>query len=261
MKLLRLVCVAAAVVSIAASGGCRKSQKTEPGVATPSVTISKAKVPLGSPLDVTYSFVVAQDAPAFQENYHVFVGFVDPDNQLMWTDDHMPPVPTKEWKPGQTIKYTRTVFIPIYPYVGEAEIHMGLYSLQTQKRVSLIGKDAGMRAYNVARFQLQPQSENLFTSFKSGWHPAEVAEHNDLVAWQWTKKNAVLEFKNPRKDATFYFETDNPGNAFAEPQQVQLSIGGQKVQEFTVMPKAAPMLRKIPLTAAQLGTDDMVDLD
>jgi hypothetical protein len=38
----------------------------------------------------------------------------------MWTDDHTPPVPTTQWKPGQTVEYTRTVFIPIFPYVGDA---------------------------------------------------------------------------------------------------------------------------------------------
>ena len=45
---------------------------------------------------------------------------VDADDELMWTDDHDPPTPTTQWKPGQTIEYTRTVFVPIYPYVGEA---------------------------------------------------------------------------------------------------------------------------------------------
>lgn len=261
MKLVRYVFVTAAVVTLCAAGACRRAQKPEPGVATPAVTLGKPKVPLGSPVDITYTFTVAADAPAFTENYRVFVGFVDPDNQLMWTDDHNPPVPTTAWKPNQTITYTRTMFVPVYPYVGDAQVHMGLYSTRTQKRVSLVGKDAGMRAYDVARLQLQPQTENLFTSFKSGWHQAEVPEHNSLVEWHWTKKNAVLEFKNPKRDATLYLEADNPGDVFAEPQQVQLVIGGHTVQEFTVQPKSDAVLRKIPLTAGQLGSDDMVDLE
>ena len=53
------------------------------------------------------------------------VHVVDADEELMWTDDHNPPVPTTQWKPGQTVEYTRTVFVPIYPYVGEATIQVG----------------------------------------------------------------------------------------------------------------------------------------
>ena len=177
----------------------------------------------------------------------------------MWTDDHNPPIPTTEWKPNQTITYTRTVFVPIYPYVGDAQIHMGLYSTTTQKRLPLNGDIVGSHAYRVAKLQLQPQTENVFTVFRDGWHPAEVAEHNQFVEWQWTKKAATLSFKNPRKNAIFYLDLDNPGGIFEEPQQVQVTIGDQTVDQFTLTPKNQ-ILRKIPLGPAQLGTEDLVDL-
>jgi hypothetical protein len=256
MKLFR---VGVAVLAIGVAVGCRRHEAPEPGVATPSVTLQRNKVPLGSPIDIAYKFVVAPDAPPFKEDFRVFVGVVDSDGQLMWADDHYPEIPTKEWKPGQTIAYTRTVFVPIYPYVGEAEIHMGLYSMQTQKRVPLIGDDAGKRAYKVARLQLQPQTENVFTQFKEGWHPAEVAEHNALVEWQWTKKSATLAFKNPKRDAIFYLDLDNPGSAFDEPQRVTISIGDQVITSFSLMPKHQE-LRKIPITASQFGPGDVVEL-
>ncbi len=60
------------------------------------------------------------------------VHVVDTDDELMWTDDHEPPTPTTQWKPGQTIEYTRTVFVPVYPYVGDATIQLGLYSTTTR---------------------------------------------------------------------------------------------------------------------------------
>jgi len=177
----------------------------------------------------------------------------------MFAFDHDPPKPTSQWKPGETIEYTKTVFIPIYPYVGEAAIHVGLHSTATQKRLPLAGENVGQNAYRVARLQLQPQTENVFTVYKEGWHPAEVAEHNSMVEWQWTKKDATLSFKNPKKDSLFYFEVDNPGSAFNEPQTVKVSLGGQAVDEFTLQPKK-PELRKIPLKAAQLGSDDVSEL-
>ena len=35
------------------------------------------------------------------------VHVVDTDEELMWTDDHNPPVPTTQWKAGQTVEYTQ----------------------------------------------------------------------------------------------------------------------------------------------------------
>jgi hypothetical protein len=255
-RVVRFACIA---VAIAVASGCRRAQEPERGLATPSLTINHDKVPLGSPIDITYKFVMAPDAPPFDEAYRVFVGVVDADEQLMWTDDHNPPTPTTAWKPNQVITYTRTVFVPIYPYVGDATIHMGLYSMKTQKRLPLNGDNVGAHAYRVATLQLQPQTDNVFTVFRDGWHPAEVAEHNQFVEWQWTKKSATLSFKNPRKNAIFYLDLDNPGGIFNDTQQVQVTIGARTVDQFTLTPKE-PVLRKIALTTAQLGSDDLVEL-
>jgi hypothetical protein len=248
----------AVVVLLGLSAACRRKEPASAPVATPTLTINNDRAPLGSPVDITYRFVVANDAHLDQD-YRVMVHVVDSDEELIFNFDHNPPVPTSQWKPGQTVEYTRTEFIPVYPYVGEASIQLGLYSTGTQKRLTLVGEDAGQHAYKVARIQLQPQTENVYTVFKEGWHPAETAEHNSTVEWQWTKKDATLVFKNPKKDSTFYFDVDNPGSVFHETQHVQVALGGQIVDDFTLEP-GQPRLRKIPLKAAQLGADDMAEL-
>jgi hypothetical protein len=250
--------LAALVLLTGGLASCRRKEAPATPVATPSLTLSHDRAPLGSPIDITYKFVVANDAK-FTEDYRVLVHVVDADDELIFTFDHNPPTPTTQWKPGQTIEYTRTAFIPVYPYVGEASIQVGLHSVTNQKRLPLAGEDVGQFAYKVAKLQLQPQTENVFTVYKEGWHPAEVAEHNSTVEWQWTKKDATLSFKNPKKDSLFYFEVDNPGSVFNEAQQVKVSLGGQVVDEFTLKPKE-PELRKIPLKAAQLGADDVAEL-
>jgi len=254
---IRSVAIALAVATFAA--GCHKKEAPAPPVATPSVRLNHDKAPLGSPLELTYRFVVASDA-RFDEDYRVMVHVVDTDDELMWTDDHNPPTPTTEWKPGQTIEYTRTVFVPVYPYVGEAAIQVGLYSTKTQRRLPLAGEDVGQRAYKVTRLQLLPQTENVFTLFKDGWHPAETADKNAQVEWQWTKKNATLSFKNPKKDATFYLDLDNPGSVFKDPQQVSVRLNGKVVDEFTLTPKRE-LLRRIKLEPALLGSADMADIE
>ena len=249
---------AAFVIVTGGLTACRRKEAPAPAVATPSVSLNHDKAPLGSPIDITYKFVVANDAH-FVEDYRVLVHVVDADDELIFAFDHNPAVPTSQWKPGQTIEYTKTEFIPIYPYVGEASIQVGLHSTVNQKRLPLSGEDIGQRAYRVARIQLQPQTENVFTVFKDGWHPAEVAEHNATVEWQWTKKAATLTFKNPKKDSVFYFDVDNPGSVFNEPQQVRITMNERVLDEFTLQPKQ-PELRKIPLKADQLGAGDVSEL-
>ena len=250
--------IAALVVASSALGACKRKEVVEQPLATPSVTLSHDKTPLGSPIDIHYKFIVAPDAH-FTEDLRAMVHVVDADEELIFAFDHTPDVPTSQWKPGQTIEYTKTVFIPIYPYVGEATIQVGLHSTSTQKRVALAGTDAGQHAYKVAKLQLQPQTENVFTVYKEGWHPAEVAEHNATVEWYWTKKEATLSFKNPKKDSIFYLDVDNPGSVFTDEQKVTVTMGGQALDEFTLKPKA-PELRKIALKAAQLGNLDVAEL-
>ncbi len=247
------LCVAALAASLAA---CRKKQAPAPPVATPSVTINHDRAPIGSPVEITYKFVVAPDAK-FDQDYRVMVHVVDTDEELMWTDDHNPPTPTTQWKPGQTVQYTRTVFVPKFPYVGEATVQIGLYS--KTKRLTLAGEDIGQHAYKVARLQIAPETDNVYTVFTDGWHPAEVADHNAAVEWHWTKKDATLSFKNPKKDAVFYLDVDNPGSLFKEAQHVTVSLGDKPIDDFTLAP-SQQLLRTIKLPAAALGTADMAEL-
>src|SRR5438094_459216 len=141
----RLVVCAAAALAV---GACRKKDAATPPVATPKVTISHTRTPLGSPVEITYRFDVAADAH-FDQDYRVMVHVLDSDDEMMWTDDHNPPTPTTQWKPGQTVEYTRTVFVPVYPYIGEATVQLGLYSPGSQKRLTLTGQDMGQHAYRV----------------------------------------------------------------------------------------------------------------
>lgn len=238
---------------------CSSKKDDQPPVATPSVAFSHPKAALGSPLDVTYRFQVAADAPAFDENYRVMVHFLDGDEEIMWTDDHEPPVATKSWKPGQVVEYKRTLFVPIYPYIGDAAVQVGLYSPKDNRRLPLAGENTGQRAYKVATLQLLPQTENIFLIYKEGWHQAEVAADNATVEWQWTKKAATLSFRNPRRDATFYLHADNPGTVFQESQTVQVMLNGQPIGSVTFAPRQE-RVERMPLTAAQLGTADMAEI-
>jgi hypothetical protein len=239
--------------------GCSRKAPTEAPVATATFTPSHTRAPLGSPLEVTYKFVVAPDAK-FTENYRVLVHFMDSDDELMWTDDHYPATPTTQWKPGQTIEYRRTLFVPVYPYIGQATVRAGLYSDKDGHRVSLGGETVGMREYKVGTLELLPQSENIFLIYKDGWHPAEVAQDNAAVEWQWTKRVATVAFKNPKRDVWFYLNLDGrPDLLPSQKQEVTVSVGDQPIDKFTLADKES-VIRKMAITAQQLGSADMVEL-
>ena len=171
-NVLRLCSVLAFAATAACSWG--DDRTNAPGVATPSLSISNASAAIGSPIDMTYRFAVAGNAPAFAEDYWIFVHFLDTDGELMWTDDHQPPTPTREWKPGSTIEYTRTMFIPKFPYVGEARVEIGIFSPTSGARLPLSGETAGLRSYQVGAFDMRLQSDNLAVVFREGWHETEV---------------------------------------------------------------------------------------
>jgi hypothetical protein len=251
--------VAVALVVVAASlSGCRKSDPDMPPVATPNVTFSRDRVALGSPVRVTYRFQVAANAK-FDGDYWVFVHVLNPQGEQLWNDDHLPPTPTSSWKPGQTIQYTRTVFVPNYPYIGPAVVRIGLYDPGSGRRLVLNADEASRREYVVSRFQVLPSSENIFLIYKDGWHPAEVDTKNPTTEWQWTKKSATLSFRNPRKDVTLYFQYDARTDLFNPPQQVTLKMNGHTIAQFAAEARTAA-LKTFPITAAQLGAAEMIDL-
>jgi hypothetical protein len=245
------------VLGMAGAPACRPAPDNEPPVATPSVTVSRTDVAVGSPIDMNYRFVVAPDAPAFADDYSVFVHFLDSDGELMWTDDHQPPAPTRQWKAGSTIEYSRTMFVPKFPYVGETEVRIGIYSPAGGNRLPLAGETEGQREYRVASFNLHLQTDNVFVVFRDGWHETEVTDEGQ--EWQWSKKDATLTFRNPKRDVEFFLQLDQPIQTITEPRQVSVHVGPSVVETF-VLPPGERQLRRINISADQLGTGDTVEM-
>jgi len=249
----KLLLVAGMMLVVAA---CGSKKDTAPPVGSASLAFNHTKIPLGSPVELTYRFELLPDQK-LAKDYWVMAHFLDANDELMWTDDHKPPVPSTQWKPGQAVEYKRTVFVPLYPYIGEATVTIGLYLPGTNERVPLSGQLVGQRSYRAAKIQLQPQTDNIFLAFLDGWHGPEVAAQNQFIEWQWTRKEATIRFRNPRKNATFYLHYDGMPKMFDSPQTATIYIGDAAVDTFQVT-SAEEQIRKIPLTAAQFGKDDMV---
>ena len=225
-------------------------------MAQAEVVLERSRVPQGSPVDLTYRFRVVEPPSSA---YRVFVHVVDADEELMWTDDHEPSKPTNEWKAGETVEYTRTMFVPMYPYVGSAKVIVGLYDRAGNQRLKLGNTDRGDRSYQVAQFDLTPITENVYLIYKDGWHPAEIAPENPAIEWKWTRKEATVSFRNPKRDATFIIQMDNPSGVAGAASEVELKLGEQSIATVPVGADDAPV-RKFQLTTAQMGSGDMVEV-
>ena len=257
MRLTVRLCLLLALC-MPALAACSGSGDAEPAVATPSLSFNKDRVPIGSAVTLTYKFAIAQGA-AIDKDYWVFMHVLDPVGEQMWVDDHLPPIPTSKWKGGETVEYTRTIFVPNYPYVGEAVARLGLYDPPTGRRLVLNAEEASRREYVVAKFQILGSSEKIYLIYKDGWHPTESDPKNPQTEWKWTRKAATVSFKNPKRDVRFYLQYDARPDILTPPQQVVVRIGDQEVARFAADAKE-PALKTFDFTAAQLGPTDLVDL-
>ena len=144
----------ALVGSAVAMAGCADADRG-PAATRVSILLSRNPVPLGGPLDVTLQFDVPPNIPPFAEDYRVLLRLLFDDGEVMGSYDHDPPTPTRKWQAGATVMYTRRLFVPAFPYVGDVPILVGLYSPASGQRLHLSGKDQGKRTYKVGTLTLQ----------------------------------------------------------------------------------------------------------
>ena len=113
----------------------------------------------------------------------------------------------------------------------------------------------------MAALELAPRSDNVQVIRLNGWHKAEYAAEDAGIEWQWMQKQGTLSFRNnPHRDVLFYLEFDGRADLFqARPQTVTVYSGNEAVATFTVT-EPGTHLKKIPITAAQLGTGEMAEL-
>ena len=252
-----LIWAAGAAVLTGVTASCGEPDPREP-VAAVSVALNRDAVPLGAPATFLFQFVVSPTFTTLSEDYRVMVHFLDGNGEMMWAADHDPPVPTTTWQPGQTVVYSHQVRIPMYPYIGESVVAVGLYSLTTGERLPLTGEDLGQRAYRGTVVSVEPQSESGFLVYQDGWHDDEFSPATG-ERWRWTGERAGLSFRNPRANAMLYLEFDGRADLFEPPQQVNIRIGDHIVFETDV---TAPdrELYEIPLRADELGQEETVTL-
>jgi hypothetical protein len=240
---------------------CRPRKPKDTNDIIPKVQVSRMKVPLKSAIEVTYSWQCGPAMKKLAEEHRAFVHLVDKSGTLLFTDDHLPIPSVTQWQPGQTYSYRRTVFVPNYQYTGPVDVRVGLEPVAgTRKlRVALNGEDVGQREYRALRVEFVPETESIYVFEKDGWHDPETSPDNPSLERTWTKKDATISFKNPKKDVILYLEADTNYKAFPKPPMLTVAIGGTKGVVLPIQ-DADLFLKRIRFKAADLGTGDFVDL-
>ena len=264
MQLLQPALVRAATALTAAllqaalvmAAGC--TAPPEP-VAVVRLAVDRVRVPLGASVETTIQFDVAPAASALNEDYRVVLDVLDDAANLLWSDEHYPPLPTSTWKPGQSIQYRRRLRIPAYPYLGPAVIAIGLQSPVSRERVMLAGDDVGEFAYRVATLTLEPQHESSSILHEDGWHQTEFDAFGRNV-WRWTTGRAVFSFRNPRAAVRLMLDLQGSPGRFERPQQLSIVVDERTVREAMLDTNATVHL-DYDLTAADLGDDDVVRVE
>ena len=233
----------------------------DPGdpVGTMTISLNRTALPLGAPIELTLRFDPSPNFVGVEEDYRVLVHFLDDNEDLMWGADHDPPVPTSKWQSGETVSYTHRATIPMYPYIGEVTVAVGLYSATTGERLVLAGEDLGQRAYRGATLTVEPQAESSFLLYEEGWHQEEFDPDSSL-RWRWTSDQASLSFRNPGSDAVLYLQVDGRPDLVESRQRITVASGGVILHEVILETEEVQFL-ELDLPAAQLGDGDTVKLD
>ena len=251
--------VVALVALSALAAGCARDAQDATPLATVSMSVTPTEAAVGTPIDMTYNFVVAPNPPPVPDDLWVFVHFLDSDGERMWTDDHQPPAPPSDWKPGATVRYTRTTFVPRYPYVGEAYIDIGLYSRKTGERFVLTGSpDVGLRSYRTSQFNLRLKVDAPYVAFADGWYDVEGTRDAGGNEWRWSKKAARLSFRNPKRDVVLVLEADEPVQ-LPEPRRVEIQLGSTVLDSFALTANQRE-LRRVTIPASLFGNREGIEV-
>lgn len=256
---LRIFPMAAAFffsVAFALTVGC--AAPPDP-VAVARLTVNRASVPLGAPVDVTVQFDVAPNLEPLNEDYRVVLHAFDDNEIFLWSTEHDPPVPTSEWQPGWSIRYTQRVRIPRYPYVGPAVIAISLHAPDSGANLALAGDELDEFAYRVATLTFEPQPESSFISYDEGWHPLEFAAFGQIT-WRWSTERAVISFRNPYRPARLLLDVQGRPGLFDRPQSLSLVVNDRTIHEVTLDTNEIVHL-DYELTEADLGDYDIVNLE
>ena len=242
-----------AVSALLLLGGVSCGARSEP-VAAIDLELERSAAPQGAFVAAEVSLTVLQAFTPLDRDYRVFVHFLNPDGQLLWADDHDPPVPSSDWRPGQTVSYSRRLAIPADAYVGEATIAVGLYYPPLGERLPLAGEHLGQRSYRGGRLTIEAAAARNLLTYEYGWYDQEFEQSGGRGArWRWTAEAAGLAFPNPYSEAVLQLLLDGrPDLVPGGRQEVAILANGEHLERILLESRERRFV-EVKLPAARLA--------
>ncbi len=162
-------------------------------------------------------------------DYWVFVHFTDEKKNMYFQDDHKPPVPVSQWKPGQTITYERTVVLPEFFDIIDREyfkvkVTIGVWNPSTKESYDVFVKQYAIK--------INPMAEEIpFVNYKDGWYEEESNPEGTQI-WRWASKTAICEVENPHKKVKIFIKGSYNSKATPD-QKVRIYVNDHLLDEIT----------------------------
>lgn len=219
------------------------------------LVIEPDPVNAGAPITITYRFRALPGAvDRLDPERRANVRFVDDEGEALWSDDHWPPVPTTEWRPGEVVTYTRSLLVPVDVPPGPVEILLELSDPAVDRAVTLQVQGRAVNSpASVASLEILPEPlVSALPRYGEGWH--EPGPNG-----RWNRGEGRLYFARPHGETVLHLEIDGRPDIFDLPQVVEILVAGNVVDSFPLRTNQ-PYRRLIPLLPSQLGTENPVEV-
>ena len=249
----RIRLLAMTVAIAAALTACRNDPTPASPAAQVAATPQRTAVGAGGPIEVEYRVTKLAGGSTIPSDAWVFVHMLDASGTLLWTDDHQL-APLSAGSGDTPIVYRRTMFVPRATPTGRVRIEAGLFSRADGARIPTAPGNPATGSFDVG-----PASDALFVVFGDGWHAAERVPQQQANEWRWSKGDARLSFRHPRRDAELTLEVDQPVNSVGV-QAVELRAGSDLLATFNVEP-GVRRIHTVSLPDARMGSGPMVEVN
>ncbi len=251
-KILLVACLALLLLP-----SCGKRNDTR-GI-TLALTVSPPTITDLLYVKMNYELKIGPDFKPFDKDWKVFVHWWrKKSKEMLLQDDHVPEVKTSGWKAGDTIRYSRVVFLPQFinefdniDFEGYEEVRLtvGLYDPTP-------GSKGAFNLYDKT-INVQPASYNApEIAYYEGWNEMELdpaIADPFMRSWRWTTGKAVCIIENPHKEATLIIK-----GGTNQAKKVTFKVNESPLDEF--VPDTDKFSREYTLTPQQMGEGDEFSL-
>jgi hypothetical protein len=204
-----------------------------------------------------FNFTEKFSPSQLSDDYKVFVHFWRTKNkEMLLQDDHTPVKKISQWKVGDSLDYSRVVYIPQFldefdiDFEGHEDVKLtiGLYKPSNEENKIVLYQEVltvHAATYNAPEIV-----------YDEGWNQPEAnpkLADEEARTWRWTKKKAVCIIENPRKESLLIIKGGVDKSIFSD-QSVIFQINGTVLEKF--IPETARFSKRYVISPEMVGNED-----